>query len=120
MTEADRVVALEAEVEALRDRVERLEQQLAPESSVPPQLSATRYERRILGILMARAQVRTETLSALLGNLDIGDMDVSTVRVHVSRLRKKLPAGAEIQPIFGVGYWMNEASKAAVRALGAG
>lgn len=116
-TDAQRVVRLEAEVEFLKDRVERLERELAPPIPVPPQLGATRTERRLLAMLLSRREVRIGAMAALLGNRGGGDVHEVTVRRHISALRRKLPSGAEIRPIFGVGYWMDEASKAAVRAM---
>jgi DNA-binding response OmpR family regulator len=117
MTEAEKIAKLEAEVEALRGRVDELERQLAPCDIVPPQLGATLRERQILAMLMSRQIVRTEAIMVLCGDDTNGEIQRDSARVRMCLLRKKLPPEAKINTAYGEGYWMDEKSKAAVRAL---
>jgi hypothetical protein len=44
----------------------------------------------------------------------MGPLDINSIRVQMSRLRRKLPKGITIETIYGGYYYMNEKSKAAL------
>ena len=106
MTDADRITALEY-------RVAALEEALGLTYQPPPALGLTRFEARIVGMLMKANVATTERMfTALYGERE--DPPISkNVDVFISRARPKLAKrGVEIRNTWGVGYWIPAEQKA--------
>ena len=111
----------DAEIETLRERVRQLERALAPEIAVPlgwPHL--TRQEHALVAALAGRAVAPIAMLTLVLEANGHGHdlaAAVETLRVRISLLRKKLrPHGVEIANERGIGYSLDAATRARLRA----
>lgn len=117
-----RCVVLEAENQALRDRVVWLEQKVGLDFQIPLELRLTPHEAHCLGVLkQAAGAVTKEAMLSLVYQDRITDGEVPEIKiidVFVYKLRKKLtPWGIEIKTLWGRGYEMPRASKDKLRAM---
>lgn len=113
----DRIEALEGEIEQLRDRVGVLEAALIGVELPPIEWCLTGAEARVLGCLMQRELATKEQLfAATTTDMVDDDREIKIVDVFVCKLRKKLvPFGIQIETRWGEGYFINAATKRAVR-----
>lgn len=101
-------------VEALEARVAALEEAMGMRTDFPPEWPLSQSERRVLGILLNRTAPSYEQLMAALYG-DRADPPVTEVlKVFISRIRHRL--GVAVRNRRGEGYWMDAASKDALRA----
>lgn len=116
----DYVMALEAENEALRDKILRMEEGLGMRLEVPPLFGLTGQEAKVFGILLKRELVtKQQALDALYGDRPESDeAEIKIVDVFVCKLRKKLkPFGVAVETVWGRGYRMSAESKNAAAVL---
>lgn len=116
----DYVMALEAENEALRDKLARLEETLGIRIETPLVLRLTGQEAKVFGILFKRELVtKVQALDVLYGHLPEQDeAEIKIVDVFVCKMRKKLkPFEIDIETVWGQGYRMPAQSKAIAAAL---
>ncbi len=113
-----RISAWQSENERLRDRVAELEALLGV-TSIPPTntLGLGRVEIKLLGVLMHREFAsRGMIYNALYG--DDSDRQEKTIDVHISKIRRKLaPHGHEIKTSWGEGYYLEPATRAALKDI---
>lgn len=116
MTLRDELIgALEAEIEALQDRVAVLEDALGMRIEVPFVLRLTRQEAQLFGFLLKRDLVTKEqAMTVLYGDRPNGiDVEIKIIDVFVCKMRKKLKSfGIEIETVWGQGYRLLAPSKA--------
>ena len=93
------IAALREECDGLREQLRQTRELLAHTPAPLPGLTPT--ECAIVGMLMERQFVRTETLLTIPGR-DGEHMDQACLRVHMTRIRKKLGIG--IISRWGQGY----------------
>jgi len=110
-----------SEIQRLRDRVEELEELLGIGRDDLAQyrdaLKVKGSKLKILGALMKRnVTISRAALLTMLQGARPGDIsDERLIDVHVCTLRKRLPTGVTIRTDWGVGYYMDRASKDALR-----
>lgn len=106
-----------AELDALRYRIELLEDALGMRYEPPIGWGLTVFEAKIVGILIKHPiSSRARIATALYAERD-DPPDDGVVDVFISRARKKLaPAGIKINNTWGVGYWLDPAVRAALNA----
>jgi two-component system cell cycle response regulator CtrA len=115
-----RIKLLEAENEALRDRVWQLEEALGGAAvDFPLFLDLTSQESICLGVLLTTKCPRKATfMTALYGHLPNSEVEAKIVDVYICKVRKKLVAhGIAIETAWGQGYFLNEETKAKLREL---
>ena len=114
--------AVAREVQALRDRVEELEDLIglrvpAPRSDMP---HLTGIEYKLAGVLLRGGIVSQEyALRAIYGARPEADHpEVKIIDVFICELRKKLrPFDIEIKNQFAVGFYLDDKSRAKLKAL---
>ncbi|WP_445493167.1 helix-turn-helix domain-containing protein [Rhodopseudomonas sp. RCAM05734] len=114
------VAALEAEIEALQDRLAALEEVMGMRIEVPFILQLTRHEAQLFGFLLKRDLITKEQgMTVLYGDRAGGEeVEIKIIDVFVCKIRKKLKRfGIEIETVWGQGYRMSAASKAIVEDL---
>jgi two-component system cell cycle response regulator CtrA len=114
-----RMLQLVAENEALRYRVQVLEEEFGVSAAYLLPLDLTRSEATVLGVLMKNRTVRKSGFMIALYGDRIGDPpDIKIIDVVVCKTRKKLAQhGIEIKTVWGIGYEMPEESKVRAREL---
>lgn len=115
----DYVIALEAENDALRDRLAMLEEAMGLRIETPLMLGLTGHEAKLFGILLKRDLVTKEAaMVAIYGDQPNSEVEIKIVDVFVCKARKKLkPYDIEIETVRGRGYRMPAASKANATVL---
>lgn len=102
------------------DRIDELEELLGLHLNLPNELGLTPLELKYVGFIM-RKEVANQNmiLNAVYGSLpDCDQPDPKTIEVHICKIRKKLkPSGLRIETRHGVGYYMEEETKAALKKL---
>lgn len=109
-------------VQALRDRVEELEELLglrqpAPSSAMP---HLTPCEFQLLGVLYRGGLITKEFAHrAIWGDKPEGDWpDLKIIDVFICKLRKKFsPLGVVIHTQWGVGYYLTAENKALLKTM---
>lgn len=117
MTELETI--LTRENDELRARVEELEAALyAEDVDVPLEWALTGSERRVFGVLLARAIATKEAVMAALYHDFAADAaEVKIVDVYVCKIRAKLRKhGVRIETVWGLGYRLDEAQRASLLA----
>jgi hypothetical protein len=111
------------EMKRLRDRVEELERILGTDRSTANRLRTafelTPDQGKMLGMLMARSSVTHESLYAVIygAKPECDQPEPKIVDVQICKLRARLkPYGFEIGTLWGEGYRLTPAMKAAIRA----
>lgn len=115
----DYVVTLEAENDALRERVRQLERLLGLGFDAPPQFGLTAREAAVFSVLLAREMATKDHLMAALYR-DVGqdEPEIKIVDVFVCKLRAKLKRWSiSIETHWGRGWYMTPAAKARARAV---
>lgn len=104
-----------SELQALRDRIEELEELLGLSASeLPAHWKLRDTPRRILGLLLRRERMSYHGLSICLGR----DVNYHCLAVHLVAIRKFLrPLGVEVQTIYGFGYLLSPQAKRTLRAV---
>lgn len=113
------VIALQAENEALRDRLAMLEETIGLRLETPLVLGLTGQEAKLFGILVKRELVTKEAaMVAIYGNQPNTEVEIKIVDVFICKMRKKLKAyDIAIETVWGRGFLMPAASKANAAAL---
>ena len=113
----DRVIALEMRVEWLEGRIQILEDALIGSDLPPVEWRLTPAEARTFGCLMQRdLATKEQLLAASVTDLVDDVREIKIVDVFVCKMRKKLaPFGVEIQTRWGEGYFIDAATKRAVK-----
>ncbi len=116
--EASALEKLQAENDALRERLKAFEQDFLGDDLVfPPAWRLTLSEKRIMGALVARTQVTRQQLLTAITRYDGDEPDIKIIDVFICKMRKKLgPLGIRIETIWGVGYFIDQATRAELRA----
>lgn len=118
-----RLKALEAENDRLRDELDMLRSTFGVEPVVwPAEWRLTGKEGSVFGALMARDTcTKNQLMAALYQPGADHEPEIKIIDVFVCKLRKKLrPFGIEIETVWGLGYRMGPAAKAAAKAQMAG
>lgn len=116
----DRVAALEAENERLRDEIEMLREALISPDYMPLEFCLTGKEAAVLGHLLARDLGTKRSIMAALYavHADGDEPEIKIVDVFVCKLRKKvLPFGIEIGTRWGEGYFLPPEMKVKLRGM---
>jgi two-component system, cell cycle response regulator CtrA len=116
MTEAE----LRGEIETLQERIIQLEEVIGLRFDSPLMLGLTPSEAKLFGALLKREFLTREALLiCLYGSVPSDDeVEIKIVDVFICKLRKKLrPFGIAIETMWGRGFYMTPAAKAAVDAL---
>lgn len=96
---------LRIENEELRERVRQLEEALCPPLEAPGHLGLSATQARMFSALLARESVSNDALALCVFGPSNGAVAPETIRVHISRLRKKIdPYGYRIRSIHYLGY----------------
>jgi DNA-binding response OmpR family regulator len=114
------IEAVEAENDALRERIAILETLLGFRVEVPLVFNLTAQEAKLFGLLLKRDLVTKEAgMVALYGSRPDGDVaEEKIVDVFVCKMRPKLKAwGIVIETKWGQGYYLSAESKAKARAM---
>ena len=113
----DRIEALEAENERLRDRIFILESDLGHQFRTPIEWCLTGQESRIFGVLMAReVATKSNIMNALYGGMD--EAEIKIVDVFMCKIRAKLKRfGIAIETRWGEGYYMTKQMKALAESM---
>lgn len=114
-----RLKVAEAENDMLRERIIDLERALGVGYVAPLALRLTATEQRVVGHLLEREHITKDSAMAVLyRDLARDEAEPKIVDVFICKIRKKLkPFGIKITTLWGQGYAMPQASKAALRAL---
>lgn len=114
----DRVQVLEAENDALRERIWQLEELMGYHWSAPTEFHLTGKEEAILGCLMAKPLATKEMLYHTLYALHEEPPEQKIIDVFICKLRPKLrPWKIEIETVWGRGYSLNTDAKQRIRAM---
>lgn len=118
MNDRAQISRLEDQIYALRERVADLERTLGEEFLPPRALRLTGYERRLLGLLMARDLVRKPAAYTLLYGAGPCETDPKVLDVYIHRIRGKLrPHGVSIETLFALGWSIPANDKARLQAM---
>lgn len=103
----------EQRIQILEDRCDMLEMALGLNYDPPFDLGLTRYEARIVGVLLKAPIASYDRLVTALYAHTPDAPDWESIRVFITRARKKLASrGVDIKNTWGVGYWIPEGQKA--------
>ncbi|MCZ7564720.1 MAG: helix-turn-helix domain-containing protein [Burkholderiales bacterium] len=113
---------LEREVERLRDRVAELEELVGLRAEFPSRLGLTHTESMLFGLLVKRGMCTRDAIyAAMYGTRPDGDQpEMKIIDAYVCKIRRKLAARrvpVKIECAWGRGYYLDEASRAAAKAL---
>jgi DNA-binding response OmpR family regulator len=109
-----------SELQRALDRIEELEGLLGLRINLPNELGLTPLELKYLGLIMRKEIVSQGMIhNAVYGGLPECDQpDPKTIEVHICKIRKKLAAkDLSIRTRYGVGYYMEDETKAALKKL---
>jgi two-component system cell cycle response regulator CtrA len=109
-----------SELQRALDRIEELEGLLGLHINLPNELGLTPLELKYLGLIMRKEIVSQNVIhNAVYGGLPECDQpDPKTIDVHICKIRKKLaPKGLAIKTRYGVGFYMDDETKAALKKL---
>ena len=113
----DFIAALEAENEALREKLAWFEEIFRSTIWVPPAFGLTSAEAKIFALLLKRDQVSREAAMVALYEDGGPDIEINIINVRVCTMRAKLkPFGIGIETVWGVGYRMSPEAKARAKA----
>lgn len=115
----DRVQVLEAENDALRERIFQLEEAMGFHWEPPVEFHLTGSEGAILGCLMAKPVATKEMIYTALYGMRIDDPpEQKIIDVLICKIRPKLrPWKIEIETVWGRGYSLNTDAKQRIRAM---
>lgn len=113
-----RVEALEEERDRLLGRIDQLEEALGVTFLAPLGWGLTPAQSAVLGVLLTRElATKNAVMAALYRDLGRDEPEPKIVDVFVCHLRKKLGrVGLKIETVWGQGYALTAATKAAIRA----
>jgi two-component system cell cycle response regulator CtrA len=113
-----RLDALEDDNDRLRERIAQLEDLMGMNIEVPLEWGLTGHERAVFGVIMARTIATKDAIMAgIYRDTAKEEAEIKIVDVFVCKIRKKLkPFAIDIETVWGVGYRLSAATKAAVRA----
>lgn len=113
-----RVEALEARNERLLEQIARLEAALGLDLVAPLGWGLTVQEGRLLGALVSRDVVTKDAgMAALYRDFGKDEPDPKILDVFICKMRPKLRrAGVEIETVWGVGYRIAAEGRQVVRA----
>ena len=116
--ETSAIEKLQAENDALRERLKAFERDFLGDDIVfPVSWRLTPSEKRVMGALLARAQVTRQQLLTAVTLYDGDEPDIKIIDVLICKVRKKLkPLGIHIKTIWGVGYFIVQTTRAELRA----
>jgi two-component system cell cycle response regulator CtrA len=115
----DRIAALEAYSERLRDRIDALEAALGMTITPWVGLGLTPTEARLFGLLVSREQATKAQMLAAIEKPGADDApEIKIVDVLVCKVRKKIALfGLSIETVWGHGYRMPPLSRERAKAL---
>lgn len=114
MSDRELIAAQRDTIDELRETVRQLEESMCPVRLLPREWRLTGAEERLLSALAAsRADyLSKDRLLTAMNGIDC-ETDVKIVDVFIFKLRKKLPPEIEIETIWGRGYALTPAGRAA-------
>lgn len=116
---AQRLETVEAENDALRERVAELETILYGDGwHVPLEWGLTASEARVMGVLISREfATKNAIMAALYRDLARDEAEAKIVDVFICKMRKKVaPFGVTVLTIWGEGYRLPPDQRAALSA----
>ena len=120
MSQQDAMIAQRERIEELEEEVRQLRELLAPTVALPASLGLSQSARKVLGALLARSPrtVKKDALMhALYFNIDDAP-EQKIIDVFIHKIRKALrPLGVEIGTDWGIGYFIDAKSAAALHGL---
>lgn len=113
----DRIEALEADNDRLRERIAELEAAFGMDVLPPIEWRLTMSEARVFGVILKRELASKEAIMvALYGFEERADPKIADV--FVCKIRGKLkPFGVQIRTRWGHGYFMDPADRALARSM---
>lgn len=113
------IVKLRAENDLLRAEIDDLRKMLEPSDCRFIGLGLTPTEQRIAAFIFNRSPfIATFVALYSVGGMENNETPNHQLKVYVSKIRKKLKSSSVvIRCQFGVGYWMDNESKARLSAL---
>ncbi|QYJ00776.1 winged helix-turn-helix domain-containing protein [Thalassovita mediterranea] len=112
----ERIDALEAENDELRERISQLEAELYGDDwCCPVDFRLTRAEALLLSLLVKNERMSKELAHRALCDRQGADTEPKIVDVFICKARKKLaPFGVHIHTLWGTGYYLDAETRQAL------
>ena len=110
---------LRARVEYLEEKLVAFEREfLGDDLAFPVDWRLTRYEARIVGVLLCRTSATREQLLTAIYRFESDEPEGKIIDAHICKIRQKLlPFGVMIRTAHGHGYAIDDPKRSLLRAM---